>query len=236
MRELFSLKTIALAAAFVVAFALAGFGAARLLPAPSYATATIAATGGLPAEGELEAIAKDVDANLADQGLPARVTATRTQISILVPPSSKDAAEVQAIIARSLEKLPVLGIPPSETPYTPDRLEASIEKIRKAEEVVARQAERLPSAAPDMAPFDFNSYAQAVITLAAESDRLAAIAEAYDPQLRTLKWGEPNIAMQSQRMSGMALAALGGAFGFLLFCIVLMAGAALRARAGEPRA
>lgn len=236
MRELFSLKTIALAAAFVAAFALAGLGAARLMPAPAYATATVAAIGGLPAEGELEGIAKDVDANLADQGLPARVTATRTQISVLIPPSSKDPAEVQAIIARSLEKLPVLGVPPSDTPYAADRLNANIEKIRKAEEVVARQAERLPATGTDAAAFDFNSYAEAVVTLAAESDRLAAIAEAYDPELRTLKWDEPRIAMQTQRVSGVAMAALGGAFGLLLFCIVLLIGAAARARANGARA
>lgn len=231
MRELFSLKTIALAAAFVAAFALAGFGAARLLPAPSYATASVAVTGGLSTEAELDGIAKDLDALLADQGLPARVTATRTQISIMVPPSPKDPAEVQAIIARSLEKLPELGAPPSETPYATDRLNANIEKIRKAEEVVARQAERIPASDTDSSAFDFNGYAEAVVTLAAESDRLAAIAESNDPELHARIWGEPVISMQTQRVSGIAMAALGGAFGLLLFCTMLIIGAAYRARA-----
>lgn len=222
MRELFSLKNIALAAAFVAAFALAGFGAARLLPAPSYATASIGPTGGLPAEGELDGIAKYVDANLADQGLPARVTATRTQISILVPPSSKDPAEVQAILARSLADLPA--------PCVADRLQANIEKIRRAEGMVARYAANTPATGT----FDFIGYAEAVVTLATESDRLAAIAKARDPKSRTIEWNAPNIAIHTQRVSSSAMAALGGAFGLLLFSIFIAVGAASRVRATAP--
>jgi hypothetical protein len=229
MRELFSLKTIALAAAFVVAFALAGFGAARLLPAPSYATAAISTAGGIPAEGELERIARDVDGRLADLGLPARVTATRTQISILVPPSTKDVAEVQALLRQALENLPVLGVPATETPYAPDRIEANLEKIRRAEDVIAQQAQRASDAGPDTPAFDFNSYAQAVLALATESDRLSAIAAAFDPSLQTIKWTEPKITMQMQRVSGLALTFAGAAFGLLLFLIVALVGTRNRA-------
>lgn len=233
MRQFFSLKHMALAAAFVAAFGLAGFAAARLLPAPSYATATISAAGGIPAEGELERIARDVDGRLADLGLPARVTATRTQISILVPPSTKDAAEVQALIGQALKNLPVLGVPATETPYAPERIEANLEKIRRAEDVITQQVQRASGTGPDTPAFDFNSYAQAVVALATESDRLSAIAAAFDPALQTTKWTEPKITMQMQRVSGLALAAAGAAFGLLLVMIVALVGTT-RSRTTPP--
>lgn len=233
MRELFSLKKIALAAAFVAAFALLGLGAARLLPAPSYATATIAAINGVPAEGELEGIALELDARLADQGLPARVTATRTKISVMVPPSSKDPTEIQAILTGSFDKLPVLGLPPSRTPYDADRLQAKIEKIREAEEVVARQADQLTANEAEATVFDFDSYARAVMILANESDRLAAISDAHDPSKITISWGEPNITMQIQRVSGPAFAAVGGAFGLLLLAVVVIVMAARKRPSGS---